>query len=116
MEPSWQLHEKARAVAGENSATLEPFLSLLNASSCPPPPCPFEECCFWILGRKACLDLVWCGLVFSPLCVLLSFLPVGHVCWAPSSKETPNRLLQKLDAFVPASDGSGSLFAFVSGH
>ena len=33
-----------------------------------------------------------------------------------SYKETPNSLLQKLNAFVPASDGSGSLLAFVSGH
>lgn len=48
--------------------------------------------------------------------MLLYFLPIGNVCWAPSYKETPNWLLQKLNAFVPASDGSGSLFAFVSGH
>lgn len=43
-----------------------PFSLCLIPLPPPHPPCPFEECCFWILGRKACLDLVWCGWFFPP--------------------------------------------------
>lgn len=47
-----------------------------------------------------------CFVSFSPtLSLLLSFFPIGHVCWAPSSKKSPRQLLQRVNAFVLASDG-----------
>lgn len=77
---------------------------------CPALVCPFEESRYWTLSTEVTLISAP-----APACAPLLF-PSCNMRWAPSYQQTPARLLEKCIAFVPASDGSGSLPVFVSGH
>lgn len=94
---------------GERSPASEPGLSLVIASS-PAAPLPFERAASGHQQGKPALTgcLLWSALLYP--------LPVGRVRGAPRHREPhPHLAPSEMSAFVPASVGSGGLFAFVSG-